>query len=104
MAPTSETTRRLMGCGYLPRHENARPLSPPDIDFDVTVCPGYSTSLPEVVEAVRYRPSYVKGLLTEHLGEAPSPQFIDGQNVLEGAINLFQQAEIQRRSEEAKRG
>lgn len=91
-----------MGCGYLPRHESARPLSPPDIDFDVTVCPGYSTSLPEVAEAVEFRPSWSKGYLAEYLEGPPSPQCLRAQAVLEGAINQFQQSEIERQRKEAE--
>lgn len=108
MAPVSIELRLIQGCGYLPPRDGARPGFgvPLEADVEPTVCPGYSTSLPEVVEAVRFRPSYLKGYLTEHLGEAPSPALIDAQNILEGAVNTFQafDAERKRKEAEANRG
>lgn len=108
MAPVSTELRLIQGCGYLPPREGARPGFgvPLEADVDPTVCPGYSTSLPEVVETVRYRPSYLKGYLTEHLGCTPSPAIIDAENILEGAVNMFQafDTERKRKEAEAKRG
>jgi len=104
LMPQTDEIRLRQACGRLPRRANARPFGvPAGVSFEPTVCPGFSTSLPEVAEAVRYRPSWLKGYLSEHLGAPPSPQMLDAQNVLEGAVNEFQQAEIERRAEEAKR-
>lgn len=106
MRASTEQERERRGCGYLPPHPLANPRFGVPLACEVkpTVCPGYSTSRAEVVEAVRYRPSYLKGYLTEHLGEAPSEQLIEAQCVLEGAINEKQAADMRTRAEEAKRG
>jgi hypothetical protein len=107
MQAEPEYLRRLKGCGYLPPMDNARPtFGIPlacDVELDeVKVCPGYAISLPEVAETVRYRPSYTKGYLTAHVGESLTEMAIDAQNLLEGAVNLKQQADIKERAEEAK--
>lgn len=99
-----ERVRR--GCGFLPRDPSAnlRFGVPVACEVEPTVCPGFSISLPEVMEVVRYRPSYLKGYLAEHLGDTPSEQLIEAQNVLEGAVNEKHSADMRERAEEAKRG
>lgn len=105
MQASSHIERSRRGCGFLPPDPaaNLRHALPIACDVEPTVCPGYSISLPEVNEVVRFRPSYLKGYLTEHLGEPPSEQFIEAQNVLEGAVNEHHAADIRERNEEAKR-
>ena len=98
------TQRQTRGCGFLPRSPLANcGYEVPDVDFDPTVCPGYSTGLHEVAEVVHYRPSWSKGYLAQHLGESPTSQMLDGQNALEGSINAKQAADMKKRAEEAKR-
>lgn len=108
MRAEPEHVRRLKGCGYLPPMDGARPtFGVPlacDVDLDeITICPGYAIALPEVVETVHYRPSYSKGYLAAHLGERLTEQAIDAQNMLEGAVNSKQSADLKERAEEAKR-
>lgn len=108
MRAEPEHVRLLKGCGYLPPMENARPaFGIPiacDVDFDdIKVCPGYAIGLPEVAEVINYRPSYSKGYLAAHLGDRLTEMAIDAQNVLEGAVNAKQSADIRERAEEAKR-
>jgi hypothetical protein len=99
--------RQMRGCGFLP----ASPLAQPDFevpkadldDGELTVCPGYAVALPEVAEVVHLRPSWMKGYLAEHIGAAPTPGLLDAQNILEGAINAKQAAELKEKAEEARR-
>lgn len=108
MAPVELHVRRLRGCGFLPPHPGAKPdFEVPDADLEpgeLTVCPGYAIGLPEVAETVHLRPSWSKGYLAEHIGDAPTPALLDALNALEGAINAKQAKEMRDRAEEAKRG
>lgn len=111
MPPVKHMTRLLQGCGYEPRHPRARVPVPVGYDGEVTVCPGYTTSLPEVHETVRYRPQWLKGTYAlavrgrdvfEDLGPA-----LDAQAILEGAVTTKQNhdtAESARRAKEAGNG
>lgn len=104
MAPTPHMTRLLQGCGFEPRHPRAAPPVPAGYEGDVSVCPGYSTGLPEVAETVMFRPSWTKGYLAEHIGDAPTPVALDAQNALEGAINLKQRHDSEESVRRAKEG
>lgn len=59
--------RQLLGCGYLPPPEESkrayvRPWAGLGYkDKQPTVCPGYTTSLPETIEAARARLHWEKG-------------------------------------------
>ena len=60
MPTNSETSRLSWGCGYLPLPaENLlrfRQIPKPDgFKGEPTICPGYTTSLPEVIEIARAR-------------------------------------------------
>jgi hypothetical protein len=104
MTAQSEHVRRLQGCAYLSPLDGARPgfAVPNGCEVEPTVCPGYAISQPEVVEAVRLRPSWMKGYLVHHVGgEVPSVAF-DAQNLLEDAVNTHQIAEQKRLREEAE--
>jgi hypothetical protein len=107
MSPVEHHVRLLRGCGFLPPIAGAKPdFEVPDADLEpgeLTVCPGYAIGLPEVAEAVHYRPSWSKGYLAEHVGEPPTAAMLDAQNALEGAINAKQAKEMRDRAEEAKR-
>lgn len=63
-------SRRLMGCGYIP--DAPKPQArPPGFEGDVTVCIGYSTSLPEVVETSYARLWFDKGALGDWCDQEP---------------------------------
>ncbi len=95
MKSLSEETRQLAKCGYAP------PLTDSRAKFaeawsglgysgpKPTVCPGYSTSLPETIEIARARLHWSKGALTE-FGGKPSPALMMGIEILEGASNECQ--------------
>jgi hypothetical protein len=53
--------RRAQKCGWLPVCDGAKAPRPSGIDFEPDHCPGYLTALPEVQEAVRIRPQWLKG-------------------------------------------
>jgi hypothetical protein len=103
MAPAPESLRLAQGCGYLPRSADAHPEFGIPLEASVvpTVCPGYSTSLPEVDEVRRYRPSYMKGYLASRLPDCSQAMF-DAQDILEGAVNTWQAYDTERRRKEAK--
>lgn len=70
MSVQSEAQRQLSGCGYLPPPDESRRMfvgpwrggSLPNYKGPkTTVCPGYSTSLPEVIETVRTHRHWSKG-------------------------------------------
>jgi len=67
METTNRATRQDMGCGYESRVRTALPWTPhpsSEIDpEDVTTCVGYTSTLPEVIEAVRARAHWSKGSL-----------------------------------------
>jgi hypothetical protein len=64
MQTQTTETRALMGCGYLPLA--GKPSGrPPGYEGELTVCQGYSTKLPEVIEASYARSWWEKGQLRE---------------------------------------
>lgn len=69
-------TRQAMGCGYEPATAGAQswaPASWADRGLSTTACPGYTTSLPAVLEIVEAYPQWERGTLTEALdGEPPT--------------------------------
>lgn len=75
---------------------------PAECDVTPTVCPGFSMSLPPVVETVLLRPSWLKGYMVQHVGGDVPPAAFDAQNMLEGAVNLHQAAEMKRQRDEAE--
>jgi hypothetical protein len=62
-----------MGCGYVPGAVRKGPAFD-GFEGELTTCVGYTTSLPEVVEASRARLWWDKGQLREWCeGDAPTP-------------------------------
>jgi hypothetical protein len=98
MQTQSEDQRQLMGCGYTAPvvESRRRHLSiwqggsllnykgPP-----TTVCPGYSTALPEVIEAVRAHRHWSKGNYPVAEREPGDPMVVSLE-LFDGAINEFQ--------------
>ena len=96
MKSLDEEQRQLAGCGYLPPpREQLRKFvqawgglgySGPK----PTVCPGYSTGLPETIEIARGRFHWNKGSLTDFCGDKPTDAMLLGVEIVEGAINECQ--------------
>lgn len=114
MQPQSIHARRSQACGYLPRDPAVKvPWGiPPGLPFVPSCCPGYLTGLPEVQEAVRIRPQWLKGgaaAVREYLGEDANSDLgpaNDGQACLDGAVTTKQNWDTEQRAKaaEANRG
>ncbi len=94
--------RRALGCGWLPESERVasdRPFP------EASVCPGYTTRLPEVMEAARAM-SWTKrgGLVPLYGNERLPPVAIDAIDVLEGACNEAERDAMRAQREEMTRG
>lgn len=95
--------RQDLGCVYEPRIERPGSVWAPQSWIDrgvaTTVCPGYTTSLPAVVEVIDAHAQWKAGYLTEALdGEAPSSVALECLTALEGGINEHQADTIRRKS------
>jgi hypothetical protein len=88
-------TRQVLGCGYEPAIADPRPWSRANLDADwqgkETLCPGYTTSLPEVIEIARARVHWKEGGgLRDFCNEPITEQMRLGVEILEGASNECQ--------------
>lgn len=90
-----------MGCGFLPesaRRPGLRPFP------EATVCPGYSTRLPEVYEAARALHWAKRGGLGPVYGQGQLPQAaLDAIDILDGAANELERETYRKQREEMKR-
>jgi hypothetical protein len=84
-------TRQAMGCGYEPPVELAPSVwCPPSGRAGYqgrppTVCPGYTTKLPEVREAVQAHAHWNKGAIVSYCGgEHPSEELLQAVVILDG--------------------
>ena len=59
-------------------------------EIDPTVCPGYTTSLPEVIEGARARLHWSKGALTSFCNGNARESVLMAIEILEGASNECQ--------------
>ena len=88
--PLTIEQRQLQGCGYLPLHPLARPWSGYHLGYrgdPATVCPGYTTSLPPVIEIAIARHWFSRGELSMFCdGERATDALKTGVNILDGAI------------------
>ena len=77
--PYDRADRAEMSCGLLPAAERSGEFVAPDEwGMAVSVCPGYSTSLPQVEEVSRAHWWMEQGYLAERYeGEALTPQLMD---------------------------
>lgn len=100
-------TRQLLGCGWEPAPapqlrpfvrapipEGAeRPPLPDDHPIDrppppwPTVCPGYSTSLPETIEIARAWNHWTKGSLRDFCGSRPAVAIVEGVELFDAWVN-----------------
>ena len=78
--------RSTFACGWVPEAERSEhPLAPSALPrgLDVTVCAGYTTSLPEVLECGRAMAWRDKGCLPDmYNGQYPTPALRDGIDIL----------------------
>jgi hypothetical protein len=99
MQANPEQTRQLLGCGWLPAPvEKLRPFvrAPEPLQYKpardengerlCNVCPGYTTSLPAVIEIARARFHWDKGHLREAVDGRPTDAMMLGIEILSGAI------------------
>lgn len=92
IAKRSPEQRQLLGCAYTPPPAGrlssfVKPWQGLGYSGDEpSVCPGYTTQLPEVIEIARARLHWSKGSLAAFCpGEPPSALLI-GIEILEGAV------------------
>lgn len=106
MKTNRREARQLLGCGYEQPLVELRgrpavpmPWSPADMPGEPpTICPGYTTRLPEVVEVSRARLWFDKGdLRTFTRGEMPTEQLANAIEVLEIAIHQHQDVIVNRK-------
>ena len=88
-------TRQAMACGYEAPVSHARACSPLSVNpewtgAEPTVCPGYTTSLPEVVEIGRARYHWDHGELRDFCAGQPSEHVIIGIEILDSHIGAMQ--------------
>jgi len=89
MANNTPEMRGALGCGYLPPAERAdRPLWGGIHDLELTVCAGYSTALPEVIDIAATFMHWENGALSTACGGDMPPQtLVDGLVLYKAAIN-----------------
>ena len=95
----TQETRQQMGCGFEPPPVESKRAyvqmwnggSLPNYKGPkATVCPGYTSSLPEVIEVARARMHWEKGELAAFTRGELSEGLTTGIEILEGAINAQQ--------------
>jgi len=102
----AKASRASMACGWLPKVEHTGPPPAPWVGAHsapkLTVCPGYSTSLPEVHEAVRASQWAERGLLREfYQDEELTPLVFDAIDVINsssGAVESYMMEKSRRKS------
>lgn len=88
--------RRSWGCGWEHPNPSAQPWSPSSMDpqwnGDDSTCPGYTSSLPQVVEVLRARVHWEKNAAAfeSYCGGAASDQTLAAIEILEGAVHEAQ--------------
>lgn len=81
---TTEPMRSLLGCGWLPASDDARPWVHPGDTREYTTCAGYTTDLPEVIDIARLYRHWSKGAVD--VRSLPRP-IEDGIELLDAATN-----------------
>lgn len=84
-----------MGCGYEPAQPKAQTWTPISLDpnwrGELKTCPGYTTTLPEVVEVARARTHWRDGGGLRDFCDSPTDGLRVGVEILDGSC-----AEMQR--------
>jgi hypothetical protein len=86
--------RLAAGCGYEPPSPTCEQLWEPPrgdlgTDVEVTTCPGYTTMLPEVIEAARARTHWEKGQLEAFCGGEPTEQLVVAVEIFDAAVGQY---------------
>lgn len=107
MSQYDSDTRAQLGCIYEPVLVQATPWSPLSVNPEwrgiddkgaaPTVCPGYSCSLPHVVEADRARVHWGKNALEAYCGGPPSETLVAFIEVLEAEHNQVERFVLEER-------
>ena len=86
--PPSESVRRLV---QIPAPNGCKERAATDEEPAFpSVCPGYTTRLPEVIEIARARLHWSKGAITAFCQGQPRGALLAGIEILEGASNEAQ--------------
>lgn len=97
--------RRLYRCGWIPESERIDEPMRPFAEFGATVCPGYTTTIPEVIEASRLLVWANRGELRSYVGERRLPAgAMDAIDILDGEVKAVEREILNRRRDEAGRG
>lgn len=97
LATVERDLRLDMGCGYETPSERPRSIPLSDQVRDLTTCPAYTTSLPDVVDVAWVWPHWDRGQLQHALGDLePGRGLTDSLRILAGAINEQQVAAMRR--------
>lgn len=90
-------SRRDYACGYEPTTGPCR-LRLEGAGIEPTVCPGYSTSLPETIEIARGWSWAERGCLRDFCGGPPTDAMLLGVELFGGAINELNEKKMTPRS------
>lgn len=82
----SEQIRRVMRCGFIPEGDHVKGMFWQPEGHDLTVCAGYTTSLPEVVDAIANYDHYETGNLHYACGGDPQPVLLQAVALLRGSV------------------
>ncbi len=89
--------RRDMGCGWLPPSESPGAVwAGPDGNLELTTCPGYTTTLPDVIDVARMYWWADKGGLQRSELNRP---LVDGIDVLRCAVSDVESYTIEKSRE-----
>lgn len=107
MRPLSTTERQYQACGLLPPIPGKQAPVIDGVEYSREVCPGYLTSLPEVVEAIQIRPQWLKGGpagVREYVGPECRDlgPCLNAQAILDGSVQAKQNHETEKRAKEAE--
>ena len=104
MRDRSATTRAAIRCGYVEPDplgmawwpNGFRGVQQPDRTYaGPSVCPGYTTALPEVVEVSRFHLHWAKGALRDRTGGRPRPHVLDMLELLACEQSAVEMHEIE---------
>jgi hypothetical protein len=103
-------TRQAMGCGWERPVADARPWIPESWaerngpGWSLTVCPGYTTELPCVLEIVAAHAQWKHGTLTEYLdGEPAHSVALDALSWFDSSVEIFK-ADAERAAAQKAKG